>query len=169
MTFKTNLEFIGLTIFIFCLPLGLFLANAITNYSKNGELYLGDAVFKTAIFFGLVCLFTIPGFLLHYRYYINDKEKYIRLRPTYFELIGKTGTNKIYYGDISKVEKHYMAWNKLPWRSYGYINVILSNGNLLSYNCLTHDHLSSALFFKSKEIPVEECEEIYPWQKDYGC
>lgn len=164
MTFKTNLKFIRLTIFIFSLPLLLFIALLITSYSDTGQLKWNKSVNKSSVFFGIVSLFTIPGFLLHYRYYFSDKGKSLLFHETYFDLNDRTGTNKIYYTDLIKVEKHYMFWNtRNPWRGYGYIKLFLKNGEILTYNCLTHDHISSAILFKVKKVQTEECEEIYPW------
>src|SRR6185436_724990 len=144
MTFKTNLKRIGRTIFIFTLPLFLFTVLLITSYSKTGQLKWVESANKSSVFFAIISLLTIPGFLLHYRYYLRDKGKSLVFHETYFELSNKTGTYKIYYSDIVKSEKHYMFWNsRNPWRGYGYIKLFLKNGEALTYNCLTHDHIAS--------------------------
>lgn len=164
MTFKTNLKFIGLTICMFSLPLFLFIALLITSYSETGQLNWNESAYKSSVFFGIISLLTIPGFLLHYRYYLSDKGKSLSFHETYFDLRDRTGTYKIYYSDLIKIEKHYMFWNsRNPWRGYGYIKLFLKNGETVTYNCLTHDHISSAILFKLKKVSIEECEEIYPW------
>ena len=46
MTFKTNLKFIGLTIFIFSLPLFLIITLLITSYSKTGQINSAKICFE---------------------------------------------------------------------------------------------------------------------------
>lgn len=71
MTFKTNLKFIGLTIVMFSLPLFLFIAILITSYSETGQLNWSESAYKSSVFFGIISLVSIPGFLLHYKNIIS--------------------------------------------------------------------------------------------------
>jgi hypothetical protein len=107
---------------------------------------------------------TVPGFLLHYKYYGHDKGKSLRFRPTYFELSDQYQTTKVYCKDIQKVERRYVAWNRRnPWSDYGYIKVFLKSGVTVSFTCLLSDHISSAAYFRNKNVPVEEDETLVPW------
>ena len=164
MTFKHNLKYIGWTLILFSLPLIFFISLLILGFKKTGEFHLLDTISISAIFFILISIITVPGFILHYRYYERDKGKSLRFRPTYFEIIQNNQTNKIYYKDILRIEKHYLSWNRRnPWSDYGYIKIVLKDNLLFSYSCLTHDIISSAILFKNKGVVVEDCEEIFPW------
>jgi len=164
MTFKNNLKFIFWTLIWFLFPFILFTANIITSYIKTGNLYFQKTFTISAIILGIVSLLFIPGLLLHYKYYKQDKDKTLRFRPTYMEITDLNGIHKIYFADISKIEKHHVVWNRrIPWSNYGYIKIILKNGQLFFFNCLTHDIISSAILFKNKNVVVDDFEELYPW------
>jgi len=165
-TFRNNLKFIGLTIFIFCLPFVLFIALLITTYAETDQLKWVDSASKTSFFFLVTSAITIPGFLLHFKYYINSKNKSIYITQTYITITDEERTTKIFYDNLAKVEFHFMFRSIAnPWKNYGYIKLFLKNGKTLSYNCLIYDKLSSLALFRSKQVQLEECDEIYPWQK----
>jgi hypothetical protein len=164
MTFKNNLRFIFWNLIWFLFPLILFVSVTTSNYFKTGNFNIQKIFPVSAIIFGIMALIFIPGFLLHYRYYKQDKNKSIRFRPTYFLLNDLDEIHKIYFSDILKIEKHHVLWNgRIPWNNYGYIRIILRGGQLFSFNCLTHDIISSTILFKNKNILVEDFEELYPW------
>lgn len=164
MTFKRNLGFICQTAIVFSLPLILFISLLISSYQKTGQLQWLDTGSKSAVFFIIIFIITVPGFILHCRYYKQDKGKSLKFRPTYFEITQNNHTNKIYFKDILRIEKHYLAWNwRNPWNNYGYIKIILKNESTFSYSCLTHDIISSAILFKNKDVKVEYCEELFAW------
>jgi hypothetical protein len=164
MTFKSNFKAIGMTIFVFLLPFCLFFSLLLTNYYKVGMPNWSESVQGSLVFFGIISLLTIPGFLLHFRYYFKDKGKSLVFQKMYFDFIVKGESTKIDYSDLIKVEKHKMYWsNRNPWKGYGYIKLFLKSGQTFSYSCLTHDHISSAILFKMENVLVEDYEEIYPW------
>ena len=164
MTFRNNLKFISWTIILFSTPIILFLVFLIKSYLDSGSFQWAKTAIPFAGIFGLISLMTFPGFLLHYKYYQQDKGKFLRFRPTYLEINDITGLNKIYYKDILKVEKHYVSWNRSnPWSEYGYNKIFLKNDVAFTYNCLTHDYLSSAILFKIKNVVVEDYDELFPW------
>ena len=163
MTFNRNLKFISWTIILFSFPLILFVSLLIISYQKTGHFQWGDTASMSVPFFLIISVVTVPGLFLHYKYYRQDKGKSLRFRPTYFEITQNSLTNKIYYKDISSIEKHYPVWNhRMPWSNYGYIKIVLKDNLVFSYSCLTHDILSSAILFKNKEVNVEDCGELYP-------
>ncbi|RYE57834.1 MAG: hypothetical protein EOP48_04950 [Sphingobacteriales bacterium] len=164
MSFKTNFRYIGMTIFVFSLPIVFFIVLLFVFHNKTGEWQWADTASKSAVFFVLISLMTVPGFLLHYKYYKHDKGKSLRFRPTYFELGYRYQTTKVYFKDIQKVERRYVAWNRRnPWSDYGYIKVFLTSSETVSFTCLLSDDLSSAAFFRNKNVAVEEDEILFPW------
>lgn len=164
MTFKHNLKFISWTVILFTIPLFFFASLLITSYQKTGKIQFADTALKSGVLFIIISIVTVPGLCLHYHYYKQDKGKSLRFRPTYFEVIQNGQTYKIYYKDILRIEKHYPLWShRLPWKDYGYIKIFLKDNSTVSYSCLTHDIISSALLFKNKGVLVEDCEEMYPW------
>jgi hypothetical protein len=95
MNFKTNFRHLGMTLFVFCLPVVLFIAILCTSYFKTDELQWSDSASKSAVYFGLVCLLTFPGFLLHYNHYQHDKGKALRFGSTFFEITCQSKHSKI--------------------------------------------------------------------------
>jgi hypothetical protein len=164
MSFKTNIRYIGMTVVVFSLPIIFFIVLLLVFHNKTGEWQWANTASKSAVFFGLISLMTIPGFLLHYKYYLHDKGKSLRFRPTYFELSDELQTTKIYFKDIHKIERHYVVWNRRnPWSDYGYIKVYTKSGGTVSFTCLLSDHISSTAYFRNKNVTVEENETLFPW------
>jgi len=163
MTFKRNLKFISWTAILFSIPLILFISILIISYQKTGHFQWGDTFSISAAPFLIISIFTVPGLLLHYRYYKQDKGKSLKFRPTYFEIAQNGQVNKIYYKDISRIEKIHPVWShRNPWNDYGYIKVVLKDNLVFTYSCLTHDIISSAILFKNKDVKVEDYEVFYP-------
>jgi hypothetical protein len=166
MSFRTNFKHIGLTLFVFCLPVVLFIAILLTTYYKTSELQWSDSASKSAVYFGLVCLFTIPGFLLHYHYYQHDKGKDLKFEATHIELSNQLQTYRVYIKDIQKVKIHSLAWSRrLPWINYGYTEVLLNNGDKLKFTNLLFGITSSMNYFKNTNITVEKVQDFYTWIK----
>jgi hypothetical protein len=163
MSINTNIRHIGLTLFVFCLPLLLFVANVFTSYYSTSKLLWSDSASKSAVYFGLVCLITLPGFLLHCHYYLHDKGKNLKFQATYIELSNQLQTYRVYIKDIQKVEIHSLALRRLPWFNYGYTEILLNNGNRLKFTSLLFDTISSRNYFKSINTPVEQVEDFYTW------
>ena len=163
MTFRQNLKFISWTTILFSLPLILFVSLLIISYRNVGYFQWGEVASMSVVFFIIISIITVPGLLLHYRYYKQDKGKSLKFRRTYFEITQNGKTNKIYYKDISRIEKHYSVWSRRnPWSDYGYIKIVLKDNLFFSYPCLSHDIISSAILFKNKEVTVEDWGELYP-------
>jgi hypothetical protein len=166
MSFKTNFKHVGMTLFVFCLPVILFIAILFTSYYKAGELQWSDSASKSAVYFGLVCLITIPGFLLHCCYYLHDKGKSLKFESTHIELGNPLQAYRVYIKDIQKVKVHSLLWSKrLPWINYGYTEVFLNNGDRLKFTNLLFDTTSSRNYFKSTNAIVEHVADFYTWIK----
>lgn len=165
MTFNQNLKIISWTMILFSFPLILLVLLLIINYLKVGHFQWEKAASSSFVFFTLTSIITIPGFLLHYRYYKKDKGKSLQLHPTYFEITQNGQTTRIYYKDILRIEKHYPVWShRNPWCNYGYIKIILRDNTFFTYSCLIHDINSSAILFKIKDVIVGNCGELYPFK-----
>ena len=166
MSFKTNFKQIGITLFVFCLPVILFIAILITSYYKSNEFQWSASASKSAVYFGLVCLITLPGFLLHYHYYLYDKGKNLKLKSTHIELGNRFQTSRVYLRDIQKVKIHCLLWSKrLPWINYGYTEVVLNNGDSLKFTNLLLGITSSKHYFESTDTVVAQEEDFYTWIK----
>lgn len=166
VTFRKNFKRIALTLFVFTLPVTLYLAILITGYYKTNEYKWGDAVYKSAFYFGLVCIITIPGFLLHFNYFMQDKRTKLTLNTKYFELTDEIQIRRIYFCDIRKVENHSIAWSRrIPWKDYGYVKVQLQNGSSVIWTSLLYDLLSSKNYFVSNGVTIEQSDDFFPWLK----
>jgi hypothetical protein len=164
MTFSNNLKFLGWTIALFLLPIIFFVSLLVVGYQKSGQLQWLDAISLSAFLFIVISIVIVPGFLLHIKYYKNDKGKSLRFRPTYFEIMQNKKSDKIYYKNIARIEVHYSTWSfKNPWSEYGYIKIILKDNSVFSYSCLTHDFISSQSIFRRNGVMVVDCGEFYPW------
>ena len=170
MSFKTNFRHISMTLFVFCLPIILFIAILITSYFKTTDLQWSNSASKSALYFGLVCLITLPGFLLHYNHYQHDKGKTLNVGATFFELTSPTKYQKIYYKDIQKVERHSLLWNKkLPWNDYSYIQITLHNGERVKITGLLNYSALMDAVFNNNPIIVEHLQDFYTWVNIKGC
>jgi hypothetical protein len=164
MSIKTNFRHLNFTLFVFCLPVLLFMVILLTSYYDTGELQLSDSASKSAVYFGLVCLITLPGFLLHCHYYLRDKHKSLKFEDTHIEVSNQSQTYRVYTRDIQKVKIYSLAWSRrLPWFTYGYTEVLLNNGDRLKFTNLLFDTTSSRNYFKSTNTTVEQLEDFYPW------
>lgn len=164
MSIKTNFRHLRLTLFVFCLPVLLIIAILFRSYYETNELQWSDSASKSAVYFGLVCLITLPGFLLHYHYYLHDKGKHLKFEVTHIELSDQSQTYRVYIKDIQKVKIHSLAWSRrLPWFNYGYTEVLLNNGDRLKFTNLLFDTTSSKNYFKSTNTTVEQVQSFYTW------
>lgn len=164
MTLKNNFKFLGWTIAYFLLPAILFISLLVVSYQKPGQLQWSDAISLSAPLFIVISIVTVPGFLLHIKYYKNDKGKSLKFRPTYCEISQNNKSDKIYFKHILRIEIHHSIWSyKNPWGEYGYIKIVLKDNSIFSYSCLTHDFISSPSIFRRDGVMVVDCGEFYPW------
>ena len=162
MTFKNNLKFIGWTIIWALLPFLVFIISVITSFQKNGSVKLETEALSLFTLLVFILFITVPGFLIHLRYYLRDKGKTLNFHSTYLEISQNSIIKKVYYNEILKIERHYLWWShKLPWSNYSHIDIILKDNTKLFYSCLIQDSFSSLSWFKSKNVAIEDCEEFY--------
>lgn len=164
MTFRSNFRAVGLTLVIFLMPLFLYaylLLITSSNISNPGQT---SFVPEFLSFFAFTSFFSLPGLLLHIRYYLQDKYKTLLFEKKQVQWTGKNGTVLIPYADIEKVEKHYLYWKyRNPWADYGYITIMQKNGTVIRVTSLTCNIDRVAAFLKSKKLVVENVEEVFPW------
>lgn len=159
MTFRSNLNFIGFTVFIFALIIFYFIAVLIIMHSKTGVWQWSETFSGSFFVIVFISLITVPGFLLHFRYYKQDKEKILDFKSNYLEITDRSGISKVFYNEILKVERHSPLWQfKNPWSNYGYIKIIMKNSTAFTYTCLTFEG-----FINHKDFILEHYEDFYPW------
>jgi hypothetical protein len=164
MAFKSNLGKISLTLIVFLLPFLLFIFPLFSAYSRTGTFNGGKYSGEYLGFVVITCFISLPGLLLHYKYYLIDKGKTLELGKGHFGWTDKQRTTKIAYTDLLKVEMHYLYWKSgNPWSEYGYVTLFLKNGTQLTITCLTYQQDAAAAWFGSKNIRIKNIEEIYPW------
>lgn len=164
MTFRSNFRAIGLTLGIFLMPLFLYTYLLLIALSNTGNLGQTGFIPELLSFFAFTSIFTLPGLLLHIRYYRQDKNKAIYFGKEQVEWTDKNGTVHISYTEMIKVEKHYLYWQyRNPWAEYGYITIMQKNGTVIRATSLTCNVDSVAAFFKSKKVVLENVEEVFPW------
>ena len=164
MNANRNLRHIGLTLFTFCMPIILILVALVEAHCSSGNFQLINALSKYAIFSGMIGLMTIPGFLLHYRYWRHDKGKELILNRTYRELRSLGQVSKIQCSKIQALEVHTLLYSTpLPWLKYGYVKVILQNGNTLTITSLLPDLNTTAFLCREHGIVVEHVDSFYTW------
>jgi hypothetical protein len=123
-----------------------------------------DAISLSATLFIVIPIITVPGLLLHIKYYKYDKGKSLKFRPIYFEITQKKKSDKICYKDILRIKIHHSTWSyKNPWSEYGYIKIVLKDNSIFSYSCLTHDFRSIPNIFQRNGAMVIDCGEFYRW------
>ncbi len=125
---------------------------------------MGGCCFKSAFYFGVVSLVTLPGFLLHFNFYQHDKGTNLVLNKEHFELHKGSHTCRVYLNEILIVERHSIAWSrKVPWSDYGYIKILLKSGSSVIWSSLLYDLLASKNAFAAGGIAVEQSDEFFPW------
>lgn len=145
MTFKNNLRYIGWTVVWATLPFLMFIISLVINYQKNGKFQVKNLTLSLLPFLIIILVITLPGFLIHLRYYIRDKGKALKFRPTYFEISHDSVAKNFYYDEVLKVERHRLSWgHKLPWSDYSHVEIILKDNTTLFYSCLIHDGIAGS-------------------------
>jgi hypothetical protein len=149
---------------VFCLPIVLVVIAVLGSYSTSGEFLWIKAISQYAIFTSMIAFITIPGFLLHYRYWRHDKGKDLQQEWTYYEVHSAGQISKVNYCEIQKVELHTLCWGRaLPWVNYGYVKVILQNGEVMKFTSLLTDISMSAALFERAGVEVDYVDSFYTW------
>lgn len=146
------------------MPLFLYASLLLITWSNTGNRGQTSFVPEFLSFFAFTSFFTLPGLLLHVRYYQQDKGKTLLFEKKQVEWTNKNGTVQIPYVDIVKVEKHYLYWKyRNPLAAYGYIKIIQKSGRSARFTTLTCNIDNVAVIFKSKKVVVENVEEVFHW------
>lgn len=75
MTLRSNFRAISLSLGIFLMPLFLYASLLLITWSNTGNRGQTSFVPEFLSFFAFTSFFTLPGLLLHVRYYQQDKGK----------------------------------------------------------------------------------------------
>ena len=166
MTYKNNLKQVGKTLIIFCLPIVFFLIILLTSYSKTKEFSWVEAVSKSAVFSCIVWTIAIPGLILHYNYYMYEKNRFLTFGINFLELSDPLKIVRINYSEILEVKQFQLAWsNKNPWNHYGYTKVYSKNGSSIIFTNLLNDQEAAKRYFTDNNIPFKVVDKLYTWVK----
>jgi hypothetical protein len=164
MEYKRNLKYITPTIVIFSFSIVYFLIMLVMNYNEKEEFIISKSISDSSFIFLFISSFTVPGFILHYRYEMLNKNRKITFKQNFLEITTETEIENVLYSDILEVENHTVSWKgRNPWSDYNYVKLCLKNGEKIYYNCLTEKINSENNLLKSDRIKKFKIEDIYPW------
>ncbi len=134
------------------------------NYIEKEEFIISKSISDSSFVFLFISLLTFPGFILHYRYKILNRNREITFKQNHLEVTTENGIENILYSDVLEVENHTVTWKgRNPWSDYNYVKLNLKNGEKIYYNCLTEKINSENNLLKSNRIKKFKIEDIYPW------
>ena len=161
---KKSKGYITMSIVILSLSIIYFMLMLFLNYYEKEKFIINKSISDSSFIFLFTSILTFPGFILHYRYKMLNKNRKITFRKNYLEITTEDGTKKVLFTDVLVVENHTVAWqDRNPWSNYKYVKIILKNGEKIYYNCLTCIINSENNLFNIDRIKVYNLEDIYPW------
>ncbi|MFT3843963.1 MAG: hypothetical protein QM725_02835 [Lacibacter sp.] len=163
MNFKTNLQKASLNLFVFSFFIFFFLIILFTAHNKTGEWQLFSSFSKSIPFMIGIGIVTIPGFILHLKYYLSDKGKSLKSKSGFLEISNANNDDRVNYSEIKSVRFYKSLWTKFPWSDYCFIRINLKNGEVICLTSLLFDPINTKILFKQMNIPVEESELFFPW------
>lgn len=138
MNYSRNLKDILPSILIFSISIIYFIITLIINYSEKEPFLIRKSITDSSFIFLFISSFTVPEFILHYRYERLNRNRKITFKQNYLEITTETEIKNILYSDILEVENHTVLWQgKNPWSHYSYVKLILKNNEKIYYNSLT--------------------------------
>lgn len=163
MNYSRNLKNIIPSILIFFISIIYFIITLIINYSEKEPFLIWKSITDSSFIFLFISSFTVPGFILHYRYERLNRKRKITFKQNYLEITTDTEIKNVLYSDILEVQKHIVLWKeKNPWSHYSYVKLILKNKEKIYYNSLTKRINSENNLLKSNRIKKYEIEDIWP-------
>jgi len=161
---KRNLEYITMSILIFSFSIIYFLLMLFLNFSEGEEFIISTSISDSSFVFLFTSILTFPGFILHYRYMLLNRNRTMTFKQNYLEITTENGIKNILYSDVIEVENHTVAWQgRNPWSDYTYVRLNLKNGEKIYYNCLTTLINSDNYLLKSERIKKFQIANLYPW------
>jgi hypothetical protein len=164
MTISSHLKYIWISLMFFLITPVIFIAVCIVGENSENSLSLLD-VLTIWILFGFLYL---PGFILHFNYYKNDKNSFVIIEENSTIKISKDYADyKFKTQDIDFIINfHAGLSNRTPWNDYNFTVFKFRNGEQFIITCLILDldliidHFPSNLVIK-KNI-------FYPKLKNYA-
>lgn len=164
LTFTSNFKKIGRILLFLSLPIILIVVTLIIDGNKFSYSNFISTASRFWVAISMISVITIPGILLHYKYYQTDKKILLELDKNFLAIHDSQGFTKTSYENILKAEVYTPAWSgKLPWSDYGFTRIFLRNGTQLLYTSLIFDCVSSKHLYKYYNVSVEEIETFWPW------
>lgn len=163
MNYRRNLKDIIPSILIFSISIIYFIIAVIINYSENEPFLIRKSITDSSFIFLFISSFTVPGFILHYRYERLNRNRKITFKQNHLEITTDTEIKNVLYSDVLEVENHTVLWQgKNPWSHYSYVKIILKNKENIFYNSLTKKIYSENNLLKSNRIKKHKIEDIWP-------
>lgn len=75
----------------------------VLNYNEKEEFIIGKSVSDSSFIFLFFSSFTVPGFILHYRYERLNRNRKITFKQNYLEITTETEIKNILYSDVLEV------------------------------------------------------------------
>lgn len=164
MEYKKNLKYIAPTIVIFSISIFYFLLMLVLNCIENEVSLISKSISDSTFIFFFISVLTFPGFILHFRYELLNRNKTITFKKKHLEITTETEVKSVLYSNILEIENHSVAWKwRNTWSHYYYVKLNLMNGEKEYYNCLTKKVNSESVLFKDDRIKKFESEDVYPW------
>jgi len=130
--------------------------------------------FFSIIFLALGTSFWVPGLIIHFQYLKDNDGLVINLSPE-DDAIKVTSARTIRQFNKNDIEEilyvctHGMSnWshgNRLPWRDYGFTQILFKSGQILNLTSLLIDQSSVMDNFKGKDFKKRKAEELFPTLK----
>lgn len=128
---------------------------------------LGKGILILCLFF--VFLYVIPVLVIHYNYYLNDKDKVYEITEFGIKQKNKNGIQFIEISKIQEIE-FFMTANKLnetgfqslPFVDYYYASIKVKNESEIVLSCLLSSELENILIQYLPNISIKKAKKFYP-------
>lgn len=109
----------------------------------------------------------LPGFILHFKYYKNDKNRFINIKENSTIVISKDNTDyKFKIEDLDSIINYHAGLrNRTPWNDYNFTIFKFRNGQKFIITCLILDLDLIIDYFPSNLIIKNNV--FYPKFKNY--
>lgn len=92
------------------------------------------------VVWGVLGLFYMIGFILHFRYYQNDRNKKIMLNGSNVIIMAGAGSYHFSTDEIDSIINHHSGLHNLtPWNEYEFTEFYLRDGRKIIVTCLLLD------------------------------
>jgi hypothetical protein len=140
---------------LYALPLGiLFLVLGVINFSHGAAILL----------FAIGLILWLPGVIIHYQYYMDNKDIAIKIskESKIIEVTTSTTTKTFQKEEINEVLIVDSGINKFAWGQYGFARIEFKTGEIINLTNLMMDQLFIADNFSLDNLKVLKTETLIP-------